>query len=177
MECRIANCGFESRKSEAWISKLQLNAHHCWLTRFTIRDSQFDLRNCRSSFSLSIVAVQSAFRISQLQLRSHFRFSLLPYQVRNSRFAIRDSLSGPWHLSYSRTYALLLFFAIYYSSILTTCTITSSSLAAFKWPIRYKMMPISAVKMRFGRILLFCFKLPLAKSSSSSWIAYLSWTN
>jgi hypothetical protein len=60
-------------------------------------------------------------------------------------------------------------------TIVMIFAITSWSFAGFKTPARYRMMFESAVKRRFGRMLLSWASLPLAKSVLRNYRRRLDW--
>ena len=63
---------------------------------------------------------------------------------------------------------------VHFRMISTTFSITSLSFFILRFPTRYDTRLLSAVNMRLGLTLLGCFKLPVSKSLSLIWIAYLS---
>ena len=65
---------------------------------------------------------------------------------------------------------------IHFRMISTNSSITSLTFSVLRLPTRYKTRLLSAVNMRLGLTLLGCFKLPVSKSLSLIWIAYLSLT-
>jgi len=65
---------------------------------------------------------------------------------------------------------------IHFRMISTNSSITSLTFSVLRLPTRYKTRLLSAVNMQLGLTLLGCFKLPVSKSLSLIWIAYLSLT-